>query len=81
VQDKKPQPRDPDIIIIDVPNIFYLEYKYDNIDIYKNYNTYLSITFLSTKKESDLKLLLKLQKDGLIKTPGVLFEVLQKQRN
>jgi hypothetical protein len=47
--------------------------------MHENYDTFLSIIFLSTKKESDLKLLLKLQKDGLIKTPGVLFEVLQKQ--
>jgi hypothetical protein len=76
MQDKKPQPRNPDIIIIDIPNIFYLEHKYDDINIYKSYNTYLSIIFLSTKEESDLKLLLKLRKDSLIKTPSVLFEVL-----
>jgi hypothetical protein len=47
--------------------------------MHKSYDTYLSTAFLSTKKESDLKLLLKLRKDGLIKTPGVLFEVSQKQ--
>jgi hypothetical protein len=47
--------------------------------MHKSYNTYLSIVFLSTKKESDLKLLLKLRKDSLIKTPGVLFEASQKQ--
>jgi hypothetical protein len=41
MQDRKPQPRDLDIIIIDIPNTFYLKYKYNNIDIYKNYNTYL----------------------------------------
>jgi hypothetical protein len=47
--------------------------------MYESYNTYLSIVFLFTKKESDLKLLLKLRKDSLIKTPSVLFEALQKQ--
>jgi hypothetical protein len=41
----------------------------------KSYDIYLSITFLSTKNESDLKLSLKLRKDSLIKTPGVLFKV------
>jgi hypothetical protein len=44
-----------------------------------NYNIYLFIIFLSTKKELDLKLLLKLRKNGLIKTLSILFEVLQKQ--
>jgi hypothetical protein len=75
MQDRKPQPRDLDTIIIDIPNTFYLEHGYNNIDIYKSYDTYLSITFLLVKKESDLKLLLKLRKYSLIKTPSVLFEV------
>jgi hypothetical protein len=74
MQNKKPQPRDIDIIVIDIPNIFYLEYQYDNLNIHKSYDTYLSIVFLSTKKESDLKLSLKLRKDSLIKTPSILFE-------
>jgi hypothetical protein len=47
--------------------------------MHKSYNTYLFIVFLSTKKESDLKLSLKLRKDNLIKTPGALFEASQKQ--
>jgi hypothetical protein len=76
MQDKEPQPRDTNTIIVDVPNIFYLEHQYDNLDMYENYDTYFSIVFFSTKKELDLKLLLKLWKDGLIKTPGALFEAL-----
>jgi hypothetical protein len=44
--------------------------------MHKSYDTFLSITFFSTKKESDLKLLLKLRKDNLIKTPSILFEAL-----
>jgi hypothetical protein len=79
VQNKKPQLRDPDIIVINIPNTFHLEHKYDNINMYKSYNTFLFIIFLSTKKESDLKLLLKLRKNGLIKTFGILFEISQKQ--
>jgi hypothetical protein len=47
--------------------------------MHKSYDTYLFIVFFSTKEKSDLKLLLKLQKDSLIKTPGALFEVSQKQ--
>jgi hypothetical protein len=60
MQDKEPQPRDTNTIIVDVPNIFYLEHQYDNLDMYENYDTYFSIVFFSTKKELDLKLLLKL---------------------
>jgi hypothetical protein len=48
--------------------------------MHKSYDTYLSIVFLFTKKKSDLKLLLKLRKDNLIKTPSVLFEASQKQK-
>jgi hypothetical protein len=33
-----------------------------------------------SKKELDLQLLLKLQKDSLITTPSVLFKVLRKQK-
>jgi hypothetical protein len=36
-------------------------------------------SFIKSKKESDLQLVLKLYKEGLITTPGSLFEVLQKQ--
>jgi hypothetical protein len=62
-----------------MPNTFYLEHKYNNLDIYKSYNTYLFTAFLLVKEKSDLKLLLKLRKDSLIKTPSTLFEALQKQ--
>jgi hypothetical protein len=34
---------------------------------------------MTSKKELDLQLVLKLYKKGLITTPGSLFEVLQKQ--
>jgi hypothetical protein len=49
------------------------------------YNYFDSLTdtvfdsFIISKEESDLQLVLKLRKKGLITTPGFLFEVSQKQ--
>jgi hypothetical protein len=36
-------------------------------------------SFMTSKEESDFQLVLKLRKEGLITTPGFLFEVSQKQ--
>jgi hypothetical protein len=36
-------------------------------------------SFMTSKEKSDLQLVLKLYKKGLITTPGSLFEVSQKQ--
>jgi hypothetical protein len=79
MQEKEPQPRDPDIIIIDIPNIFYFQQEYSDLDEYKNYNNNPTIIFMSSKKELDLQLLLKLQKDSLITIPSILFKALRKQ--
>jgi hypothetical protein len=67
------------MIVIDIPNIFYLKQEYGDLNEHKDYNSNPIITFMSSKKELDLQLLLKLRKDSLITTPSVLFEVSRKQ--
>jgi hypothetical protein len=54
MQKKKPQPRDPDMIIIDIPNTFYFQQKYNDLNEYKDYNSNPTTTFMSSKEELDL---------------------------
>jgi hypothetical protein len=65
--------------VVDMPNIFYFQQEYSDLNKYKNYDSNPTIIFISSKKELDLQLLLKLRKDSLITTPSVLFEASQKQ--
>jgi hypothetical protein len=54
VQEKEPQPRDPDTIVVDIPNIFYFQQEYNNLDKHEDYNSNPITTFILSKEELDL---------------------------
>jgi hypothetical protein len=88
IEERKSKSRDKNMIRIEVPNNFNLQYYYthpaEHEPLDSDINTILQnimelSIFLTSKKELDFELSLKLYKENYIIIPSEPFEVLQKQ--